>query len=148
MAPPPRVVAPGSDNGKDGGRPDLGLRTLSPLPNSLHDEALDAVDREDLGPSDVGGVNDQSVASAHGGGCERVVRVPHETARWVFANQPQPEDVIPIQARPPPAFRYVATRGAIYVFLSLVEFTIQMSDTANSKWPSTLDLLDLTPFLF
>lgn len=108
VAPPPLVVNPGSDNGKDDSRSGLGMRTISPLSNSLQDEELDADDHEAFLPSE----NNTSVVGKSDGdgrestqdntrsatwGHDRIVRVPNETARWVFINQPQPEDAVSMQ---------------------------------------------------
>lgn len=119
MAPPPPFVNLGSDNGKDGSRSGLSTRAASPVSSTFHDEALDADERDNLvSPQDAGraakgsdGRDPQAGASAQGKsrpaawGHERVVRVPNETARWVFTNQPQAEDTITMQARRPPVPR-------------------------------------------
>lgn len=110
MAPAPVVVNPGSDNGKDDSRPALSMRTISPL-SSLQDDTLDADDREAFLSSENTGVvgkgdgedreSLQGSARSATWGHERVVRVPNETARWVFTNQPQPEDTISMQVSGP-----------------------------------------------
>lgn len=111
MPPPPLVVNPGSDNGKDDNhsRSGLGMRTISPLSNSLQDDTLDANDHEAFLSSEnnaaEGGKSDgegrerpQESTKSATWGQDRVVRVPNETARWVFTNQPQPEDTVSQQA--------------------------------------------------
>lgn len=107
VAPTPLVANAGSDNGKDDTRPALSMRTISPL-SSLQDDTLDADDREAFLSSENPGVvgkgdgedreSLQGSARSANWGHERVVRVPNETARWVFTNQPQPEDTISMQA--------------------------------------------------
>lgn len=85
------------------------MRTISPLSNSLQDEALDADDHEAFLSSEnnagVGGKSDgdgrestQESTTSASWGHDRVVRVPNETARWVFTNLPQPEDTVSMQA--------------------------------------------------
>lgn len=106
VAPTPLVVNPGSDNGKDDSRSALSMRTISPI-SSLQDDTLDGDDREAFLSSEnadvvgKGGGDDreslQGSAKSATWGHERVVRVPNETARWVFTNQPQPEDTISMQ---------------------------------------------------
>lgn len=110
VPPSPLVVNPGSDNGKDDSRSGLGMHTVSPLSNSLHDETLDADEQEAFLPSARADPVGKNGAEAEDGetlqesarsatcGHERVVRVPNETARWVFTNQPQSEDTISMQA--------------------------------------------------
>lgn len=103
------MVNPGSDNGKDDSRSGLGMRTMSPMANSLQDEALDADDHEAFlssgNDAGVGGKSEgdgresaQESTKPATWGHDRVVRVPNETARWVFTNQPQPEDTVSMQA--------------------------------------------------
>lgn len=48
--------------------------------------------------NDEAGGNAKDHARPAAWGHERVVRVPKETARWVFTNQPQPEDAITMKA--------------------------------------------------
>lgn len=85
------------------------MRTISPLSNSLQDEALDADEDEAFLSSEsnagVVGKSDgddresaQESTKSATWGHDRVVRVPNETARWVFTNQPQPEDTVSMQA--------------------------------------------------
>lgn len=110
VPPSPLVVNPGSDNGKDDNRSGLGMHTVSPLSSSLHDEALDGDEQEAFLPAARADPVGKSDAEAEDGetlqesarsatcGRERVVRVPNETARWVFTNQPQSEATISTQA--------------------------------------------------
>ncbi|CAM9430060.1 unnamed protein product [Laminaria digitata] len=51
-------------------------------------------------------------------GHERVVRVPKETARWVFTNQPQPEDAITMKV----------VENTSVTYLKAVEMTISLKD--------------------
>lgn len=100
VAPSPVVVNPGSDNGKEDGRSGPVSRTVSPFSASLHDETLDADDQEAFLPPEnadavdnsENGKNLQRNARSATWGRERVVRIPNETARWVFSNQTNPDD--------------------------------------------------------
>lgn len=91
------------------------MRAVSPFSNTPHNETRGPDERQALSSSKdsggcrkgTGGTN-ESHDEAGGGskdlarpaawGHERVVRVPKETARWVFTNQPQPEDAITMKA--------------------------------------------------
>lgn len=78
-------------------------------PNTFTSESLDTEDRDSFVPSGdtstVGRGDDDAGASTKdsagvGTGNEkqaRVVQVPMETARWVFSNQPQPENATSMQ---------------------------------------------------
>lgn len=85
------------------------MRTASPLAHTFRDRQ-DSESREIFVPTgDAHGIDeDNGEARARTrsvindrmdiGGHERVVRVANETARWVFTNQPEPEDTITMQA--------------------------------------------------
>ncbi|CBN77350.1 conserved unknown protein [Ectocarpus siliculosus] len=130
VPPSPLVVNPGSDNGKDDSRSGLGMHTVSPLSNSLHDEALDGDEQEAFLPAARADPVGKSDAEAEDGetlqesarsatcGRERVVRVPNETARWVFTNQPQSEDTISTQV----------VENSSVTYLKAVEMTISLKD--------------------
>ncbi|CAM9959226.1 unnamed protein product [Ectocarpus sp. 6 AP-2014] len=130
VPPSPLVVNPGSDNGKDDSRSGLGMHTVSPLSNSLHDEALDGDEQEAFLPAARADLVGKSDAEAEDGetlqesarsatcGRERVVRVPNETARWVFTNQPQSEDTISTQV----------VENSSVTYLKAVEMTISLKD--------------------
>lgn len=96
VAVPQVVVNPGSDNGKSGSRPgSLGMRTISPLAKTLNEEEHGA-ECGDAGGEETGASARESAPTdprAH----ERVVNVSNETARWIFTNQPEPEDMITMQ---------------------------------------------------
>ena len=119
---PAPVANSGAESDKFVGRPVVGMHSVSNYPNSLHDEALDAEDRDALAPSGHeyghghrhghvrrhrGGVREdcdplgssiRSDAKAPYEGYEHVVRVRNEPARWVFTNQPELEDTVTMQA--------------------------------------------------
>eukprot|EP00752_Nemacystus_decipiens_P007063 g6330.t1 len=105
------------------------MRTISPLSNSLQDEGLDADDHEAFLSSensasvgtkpDVDGrESTQESSKSATWGHDRVVRVPNETARWVFTNQPQVEDTVTMQGVENPSVMY----------LKAVEMTISLKD--------------------
>lgn len=105
----PQFVNAGSDNGK-GGAPlgSLGMRVASPLAKTLQGDVHGAEAGIAFGSSDDTTGGDSSRGDSDGGlrggaradarAHERVVNVPDETARWVFTNQPEPEDTITMQA--------------------------------------------------
>lgn len=122
---PQVVVNPGSDNGKSGSRPgSLGMRTISPLAKTMHEEEHGA-ESGDTGGEDIGASAPESAPRptdprTH----ERVVNVSNETARWIFTNQPEPDNMITMQVsytwlylliRFPPLIRS-ASEGASFSF--------------------------------
>lgn len=131
---------PGPESSKYGGRPVLGMHSVSNCSNSLHDEALDAEDRDVLAQSghyhgqghmprggvrqssDTFGSSVLSDAKVPHEGPERVVRVRNETARWVFTNQPEPEDTITMQV----------VENTSVTYLKAVEMTISLKDVRPS----------------
>lgn len=110
------------------------MRTISPLSNSLQDEGLDADDHEAFlseNNAGVGGKSDgdgrestQENTKSTTWGHDRVVRVPNETARWVFANQPQPEDTVSMQAS---GFFAVTSTASVLCFSSTLQLQIAES---------------------
>ncbi|CAM9962272.1 unnamed protein product [Ascophyllum nodosum] len=140
---PAPVANSGAESDKFVGRPVVGMHSVSNYPNSLHDEALDAEDRDALAPSGHeyghghrhghvrrhrGGVREdcdplgssiRSDAKAPYEGYEHVVRVRNEPARWVFTNQPELEDTVTMQA---------SFGNTSVTYLKAVEITITLKD--------------------
>ncbi|CAM9196403.1 unnamed protein product [Hapterophycus canaliculatus] len=124
VAPPPVAVNPGSDNGKDDGRSGSVTRTASPFSTSLHEEALDADDQDafvspendDVVDKSEDSKNTQKNSRSVTWGHERVVRIPNETARWVFTNQTNPADTNSAQV----------DENSSVTYLKAVEMTISL----------------------
>lgn len=119
VPPPPVAVRPESGHGKGD---ELEMRIVSPFSDTPNDKTLGPDERQAFSSTkDSGGCRKGTGGTSEGNdeaggnvkdnarptawGHERVVRVPKETARWVFTNQPQPEDAITMKV----------SRGCLFV---------------------------------
>lgn len=96
VAVPHGVSNQGSDSGKSGSRlASLGMRAASLSAKSFGDEehGAGAGERTNEEAGGAGREGARADPRAH----DRVVHVPNETARWVFTNQPEPENTITMQ---------------------------------------------------